>query len=691
MGIELIAALSMDSPWVRWPLVVLGLGMVIFIHELGHFLVAKLCGVKCEKFFVGFDIYGLKISKKWGETEYGIGILPLGGYVKMLGQDDNPYKAREEMERAKAAKERELAGEGPPDAVEQKAEAALAEESPQYDPRSYLAQSVPKRMAIISAGVIMNVIFAFVVSVWAYSIGVEYQPAVVGAMVPGDPAWKVDPPLQTGDEIIEVNGIKEPRFTKDLQMQVIFADLNKGVPLLVKRPGQDEPFQATVYPETPEDAYAPMIGIRPAATTVLDKKKPTAPGTAAADAKPAFQGGDRIVAIDGQEVTNYAELVAVLADRANKTIEVTVERPGDDESDQPQRLNIVVAPNPMQRLGLVMKMGEITAVRPGSPAAAAGLKPGQRITRIVVSDSDQEVPLDPVVLPLVLRQLAGSKVDVTVVGENNVVQTIKDIPLEAVPFTDNSSRPGAPQSAPALGVAYRVLNRVSEVLPGSPAAKSGQLKADDEITAVRFIQPDSPNNEPVPLGPDDSNWPYVMYAMQFTEQGTQVELTVKGQAKPVLLTPEASDQYYLGQRGFHLQELNYVRKASSFGEAVALGARETGEALTMVVQFLRKVGRQISIKATGGPLSIFTVAGASAERGFADLLIFLAMLSANLAVINSLPIPVLDGGHFLFLLLEGIRGKPVSERLFIACTYMGFVFLLSLMAFVMWLDVMRLM
>src|SRR5690606_36694759 len=202
------------------------------------------------------------------------------------------------------------------------------------------------------------------------------------------------------------------------------------------------------------------------------------PGTAAADAKPAFQGGDRIVAIDGQEVTNYAELVAVLADRANKTIEVTVERPGDDESDQPQRLNIVVAPNPMQRLGLVMKMGEITAVRPGSPAAAAGLKPGQRSTRIVVSDSDQEVPLDPVVLPLVLRQLAGSKVDVTVVGENNVVQTIKDIPLEAVPFTDNSSRPGAPQSAPALGVAYRVLNRVSEVLPGSPAAKSGQLKAD---------------------------------------------------------------------------------------------------------------------------------------------------------------------------------------------------------------------
>ena len=56
---------------------------MIFVHELGHFLVAKLCGVKCEKFYLGFDIGGLKFCKfRYGETEYGIGILPLGGYVK---------------------------------------------------------------------------------------------------------------------------------------------------------------------------------------------------------------------------------------------------------------------------------------------------------------------------------------------------------------------------------------------------------------------------------------------------------------------------------------------------------------------------------------------------------------------------------------------------------------------------------
>ena len=86
--------------------VAVGLGLVIFVHELGHFLVAKWCGVKCEKFYVGFDVpiklgwggWGIRLPaalwrRQWGETEYGVGIIPLGGYVKMLGQDDNPAKA----------------------------------------------------------------------------------------------------------------------------------------------------------------------------------------------------------------------------------------------------------------------------------------------------------------------------------------------------------------------------------------------------------------------------------------------------------------------------------------------------------------------------------------------------------------------------------------------------------------------
>ena len=83
-------------------LLAIALGFVIFVHELGHFIVAKLCGVKCEKFYLGFDIGGWKLCKfQYGETEYGIGVLPLGGYVKMLGQEDNPNRLKAEIERSK--------------------------------------------------------------------------------------------------------------------------------------------------------------------------------------------------------------------------------------------------------------------------------------------------------------------------------------------------------------------------------------------------------------------------------------------------------------------------------------------------------------------------------------------------------------------------------------------------------------
>ena len=116
------------SNWWAVLQVLIGLGAVIFVHELGHFLLAKACGVKCDKFYVGFDvpirIGPLKFPRtlgkfQYGETEYGIGILPLGGYVKMLGQDDDPRKLEEEAKRI------QIDDEGEDDAPTQ------------LDPRSY--------------------------------------------------------------------------------------------------------------------------------------------------------------------------------------------------------------------------------------------------------------------------------------------------------------------------------------------------------------------------------------------------------------------------------------------------------------------------------------------------------------------------------------------------------------------------
>ncbi len=102
--------------------------------------------------------------------------------------------------------------------------------------------------------------------------------------------------------------------------------------------------------------------------------------------------------------------------------------------------------------------------------------------------------------------------------------------------------------------------------------------------------------------------------------------------------------------------------------------------------FLRKMGTQISPLALGGPKAIAEAAGSAAYEGVSQLLIFLTLLSANLAVVNFLPIPLLDGGHMVFLILEGIMRRPVSERVVVAFHYLGFIFIISLMMFVLGLD-----
>ena len=239
--------------------ILLGVGFVIFVHELGHFAVAKLCGVKCEKFYLGFDIGGWKFCKfRWGETEYGIGILPLGGYVKMLGQEDNPAKLKEEIERAKLQQAERPAPDQPTaDGQQPTTDVDLAQaEKALYDPRSYLAKSVPKRMAIISAGVIMNVIFAFLMAAVAYAIGVEQLVCVVGKVFPGEAAWRAD--LRPGDRILEIDGKKIGRFD-DIHKSIPFSDITQGVTMLIERPGEKKPLKFVVHPDRIK--LAPSIGV----------------------------------------------------------------------------------------------------------------------------------------------------------------------------------------------------------------------------------------------------------------------------------------------------------------------------------------------------------------------------------------------------------------------------------------------
>src|SRR5690606_37326030 len=136
-----------------------------------------------------------------------------------------------------------------------------------------------------------------------------------------------------------------------------------------------------------------------------------------------------------------------------------------------------------------------------------------------------------------------------------------------------------------------------------------------------------------------------------------------------------------------LDRLDGVLKADSIGGALALGVDNTRSTVVELYLTLRNlVTAQLPIKELRGPMGISEIAYKMADQGFAELLLFLGILSVNLAVLNFLPIPVLDGGHMVFLIWEAVTRRKPSERVIAAATYDGMLFILGLMATVIYLD-----
>jgi regulator of sigma E protease len=735
--IELAGILSMVGIILT---VAAGLGAVIFVHELGHFLVAKACGVKVEKFMVGFDIGGYKLSWRHGETVYGIGILPLGGYVKMLGQDDDPAHIKEQMQKSQIdvhnANAKPIKG---PDG-----------ETYYVDRRSYLAKSVPQRMAILSAGVAMNVVFAFIFGVIAYGMGVPYVPAIVSDVVPGSPAFQAN--IQPGDEIVQIGNRPNPTFLQ-LKSGVTLGDLEKGIEIQVRRAADGK---VVTIPLTPQQSVGklatigigmpfsltlfgepPVIEDSPAANAKLIK--PAAGQIPAADAK--LLDGDEIVRVGEVPVNSYPEFSAQLAQQPDKAVEVTVRRgqtkneKAEDKSGEnatadkhpkSQELTFEVPAQPLHRFNFSMKMGPITSVRSESPAAAAGIVAGDVIEQVdgkrLGEGANSAETWDAETLPDYLRRAAsgGREVELTLQrpakdGEAREVKVrVKPRLSTMMSMVLPARSPGTPMAANEIGIAYRIQNEVAVVAPNSPAATANIAVGDKMIRANVILPKDKDGKTPesivvkfvrdepswfgslwqkvfggAPIERERLDWPRLMDLIQFIPAGTEVELTLQhgdAEARTVTLAPVAAQDTFIAARGFWFKPIERIRKGESFGEQVRYGWDETSDALAMVFRFLQKIGGQVPISALGGPVTIAKAAGYSAAEGFSSLLIFLTMLSANLAVLNLLPIPLLDGGHLVFLAYEGIRGRPANEKFVVALHTIGFVFIVSLMLYVLALD-----
>ena len=705
----------------------LGLGFVIFVHELGHFLVAKAVGVKCEKFYVGFDFFDLKLGPitipralwkmKWGETEYGIGILPLGGYVKMLGQDDDPRNAAAEAERIK------MQGSSDPDAhpfnpddvktselakgtsEEGLREGHTVERPLQLDPRSYPAKSVPARMAIISAGVIMNLIFAVIFAAIAYKVGIEETPAVIGNTLPGDPAWTAG--LEPGDQIIQFGRSGKPyehlRWS-DIQKNVVFNGADRDLEMLVRNPNGDEEWYTVRPSERLKNITGfPSLGVTPLSSGLIGFP-PGAPEFKKPKTDVPFQAGDKVVAINGEPIRQPQDIEAFLARDPSQPVTVTVERTekaeGETESSDSaatKTLTVTVQPRPFRELGMNMEIGPIVAVREKSPADEAGFDIGDVITQL-----NGEPVGNPLSLPQRLASKAGETVEFTVSRKDRGGKpTEKKI---SVAFTApdtffNEYFNGGPVGIDEIGIAYEVTNKVAEVTPDSPAAKAG-VQPGDVVQVVEF-QPQGDeaaknweetmrmDSRELKLEGPLNTWTRLFYLTQEMPPDTKLQLVLNrgGKEQKVDLAPVPSDSFFDESRGIDFQPIRYLNKAEDWAQALRLGTRETKERVGEVFGVLtRLLTGRISATNLSGPIGIGTVAWSAAKSGPTILLLFLTMLSANLAVLNFLPIPALDGGLMLFLAAEGIRGKPVDEQLQIRLTIAGVLCLLSLMLFATAMD-----
>ena len=693
--------------------VALGLGFVIFVHELGHFLVAKACGVKCDKFNVGFDWFPIeKIGpftiptslwkRQWGETEYGIGILPLGGYVKMLGQDDDPRNAVTEAERTK------LKAEGASETSEEKFT---------LDPRSYPAKSVPARMAIISAGVIMNVIFGVLLGTLAYGLGVPEMPAIIGGTSPGSPAWEQLQPGMQAIQFASDSGPYEHHRFEDVKRHVVFTGDDADLKVLMRdRDGQTDWFTLRPSGRTKKETDFPSLGFYSASSRTIRTLADERPDLDA-NSTPAIKDRDIVVAIEDVALESDPKkfdyrVNAMLARNPTKPLKITVERKPEQENGQPskadqdtpgQRIDIVVQPRGMRTVGLVMKIGPVVSIRHGSPAAQAGFRVGDRIESVNGQPVGDPLSLGQRLIPsagktttykfVVVRHDSAGKVttDELTVTPTAPGQFSNDFPM------------GGPAAIESVGVAFDVTSEVVAVEPNSPAEKAG-LKAGDQVTAVLVEPADKAAvkknkkslefrlSESIVLDGELKCWTRIQDYMQSLLPDSKIAVTVKRADKEltVSLAPEQSATYFDERRGLHFAPLQIIHKANSVGEAFALGYREVKERMGEVLATLKRLvlGR-ISAKHLSGPAGILTQATVFASAGLPMLLIFLTMLSANLAIVNFLPIPVLDGGHMLFLAAEWIRRKPVPPAVQIWLSGAGLLFLLSLMVFATTMDIGR--
>ena len=686
-------------------LLVLGFGFVIFFHELGHFLAAKWVGIKVEQFAVGFgqaivswrkgigvrlgntqkeyqrklDQY---IDEKYkddpqardksgpayaqalaeaekalglGETEYRLNWIPLGGYVKMLGQDD------------------------------------LRPNAPADDPRSYNRKSVGARMVVVSAGVIMNVILAGIGFTALFMYGFKVPPAWVGSIQSESPAQKTTTPdgklkpLQVGDKILYFEGRPQDDFTK-IGLNVALAPEGVALPIQVQHVnGTIEELRITPQPDAATGFLS--IGIRQpqklagmslkeVGELTEDWKDLALPGV------DAVKSGETVIAIDGKPVRaeEFWKLDQALQSPDGHPVKLTVKedatgKVSGDRSVQPH-FDHPFGTADINFAGMMPRAAVNNVLENSS--VRRKVMPGDVIVAVTVRTDTQDHPTNEVLRDR-LNKAGQAPVQLTVLrreGDSEKLITLGN--LSASTKVDKDRR------GLGIGLIYDDLHPVvAGVVPGSPAEQA-RVPEGATITAI--------NGNPV------GNWFDVQHWLVDSPAGKPISIQyvdkngAKGD-KTLTLTDEQMVSVRDLRRSapsLALAEYDIVRKASGPAQAAYWGVTETRDFILQFYLTLRRMaGGSVSPDQLMGPIGIFRGGVKFAGKGWDWLVWFLAMISANLAVVNFLPIPIVDGGLFTFLILEKIQGKPLSARTQAIAQYVGLALLAGVFLFVTYHDIAR--
>jgi len=590
-----------------------GIGLVIFVHEFGHFIAARLCGVRVDVFSLGFG--PRLLAWRRGATLYQLALLPIGGYVRMAGEESEDGRA----------------------------------------PASYelRAKSVGQRFLIYSGGVLMNVVFAMIAFPIVLAAGVPMTEPIVGSTEVGGPAWRAG--VQPGSRVLSVNGNAVIGFD-NIGPEVALGP-SESTTLTLLEPGSSAPRTFEIPP-----VYSKSIGVY-----VLGLGAPSDKDGALAvrEGSPAWKAGlrpgDRLVQVAGAPSDLPPDEQLGFAQRLTGAIDLTVSREG-------QPVDAHIEPGVVEDKGLILGLAPLLR-------RVAELRGSALVQQLGLQKNDLIVSVNGQLLQRNYDFLAGLR------RQGQPVQLV----IERAGARHELS---GPELSPAQSLAlFRDvwLTQDSEsarvlIHPHSAAAEAG-MQDGDVIVAV----------DGRPIARFDELSPIVKQAggaralpvVVRRQQGESTET----QELSFSITPRAPTAF---DYGFGLAPGTYVYKSASPGIALRTGIQSTWRLMADSWLTLKRIMTgQVSGENVGGIITIGRVSYSWAGQGMSKLFYFLCMHSVSLAFLNVLPIPVLDGGHLFFLLIEKLKGSPVSERVMSYSQIVGLVLLLSLVVYVTFNDIQR--